>query len=360
MRSKRDKASRKAQDPFPVIAPRQEQPTKSSSNPSLECNVAGTAATARLPPRSRYGCWTCRNRKVKCDEARPKCTPCTRLGHTCDYSPRLSFKDDTPRVLEKMRPYTHPSSWSLPKRKYGNHEPVEDLLPPFSMLTCDEDRERKAEHKVPGTYHIIVNPASFGSLEQYADSQDGTGSSPGAISRHTDWRSPASTPNLRQDIFEGPDTLILGNFDENGCNSSSPSLASHSSSTNCIHSAQPCRRSTEMSPLLDTVWEDGEEHHIRLFYKTFVRNQLNQVHRDSLGTSAHSRTPTIPEVLEEQAPNYIPVGSAFTVHILESTNSGWRHGLFPNSHKYIWDSQILSQATPSAVTMSTSDVHGLH
>lgn len=28
--------------------------------------------------------------------------PCSRLGHTCDYNPRLSFKDDTPRVVEKI------------------------------------------------------------------------------------------------------------------------------------------------------------------------------------------------------------------------------------------------------------------
>ena len=62
----------------------------------------------------------------RCDEARPECTvrqtcpnffggeyielrcltisvqPCSRLGHPCDYNPRLSFKDDTPRVIEKM------------------------------------------------------------------------------------------------------------------------------------------------------------------------------------------------------------------------------------------------------------------
>lgn len=206
-----------------------------------------------------------------------------------------------------MRPFTHVSSWPLPRRKYDNYEPVEDLLPPFSMLTCDEERERKAEHKVPGTYHIIVNPASFSSLEQYADSHDGTGSSPGAIFRHTDWQNPVSTPNLRQDIFEDPETLILGNFDENGCSSSSPSLTSNSSSMNHIHSAQPCSRPEEMSPLLDPVWEDGEEHRISLFYKGFVRSQLNQVHLDSLGTSAQSRTPTIPKVLDEQAPNYIPL-----------------------------------------------------
>ena len=45
---------------------------------------------ARLPPRSRTGCWTCRTRKVKCDEGRPVCGQCSRLEHNCDYSLRLS------------------------------------------------------------------------------------------------------------------------------------------------------------------------------------------------------------------------------------------------------------------------------
>lgn len=57
---------------------------------------------------------------VKCDEARPTCgvrpvllphgtemetdshQQCARLGHQCDYSPRLSFRDDTQRIMERM------------------------------------------------------------------------------------------------------------------------------------------------------------------------------------------------------------------------------------------------------------------
>jgi hypothetical protein len=27
---------------------------------------------------------------------------CTRLGHTCDYRPRLAFRDDTPRIMGRM------------------------------------------------------------------------------------------------------------------------------------------------------------------------------------------------------------------------------------------------------------------
>ncbi|KAI1411331.1 hypothetical protein F5Y13DRAFT_165469 [Hypoxylon sp. FL1857] len=34
--------------------------------------------------RSRTGCWTCRIRKVKCDEARPICRRCSSTGRGCD------------------------------------------------------------------------------------------------------------------------------------------------------------------------------------------------------------------------------------------------------------------------------------
>ena len=44
-----------------------------------------------------------------------------------------------------------------------------DILPPFSSLTNDEDRERKAELKPVGTYIVVVNPASFVNLEEYRD-----------------------------------------------------------------------------------------------------------------------------------------------------------------------------------------------
>ncbi|KAH8665225.1 fungal-specific transcription factor domain-containing protein [Tricladium varicosporioides] len=41
--------------------------------------------------RSRTGCWPCKTRKVKCDEARPVCVNCQRQGETCDYSIRLNW-----------------------------------------------------------------------------------------------------------------------------------------------------------------------------------------------------------------------------------------------------------------------------
>jgi len=48
---------------------------------------------------------------------------------------------------------------------------VEDSLPPFAALTTDEEREKKAELRNPGTYHVVVNPRSFVSLSEYVSSK---------------------------------------------------------------------------------------------------------------------------------------------------------------------------------------------
>ncbi|KAH0524339.1 hypothetical protein TsFJ059_006867 [Trichoderma semiorbis] len=49
----------------------------------------------RAITRSRTGCWTCRNRHTKCDEEKPACRSCTRLGlHCAGYAIRLIFLND--------------------------------------------------------------------------------------------------------------------------------------------------------------------------------------------------------------------------------------------------------------------------
>jgi Fungal Zn(2)-Cys(6) binuclear cluster domain len=41
--------------------------------------------------RSRFGCWPCKARKVKCGEEKPVCKNCERQGETCDYKVRLNW-----------------------------------------------------------------------------------------------------------------------------------------------------------------------------------------------------------------------------------------------------------------------------
>lgn len=45
--------------------------------------------------RTFTGCWTCRSRKVKCDEKKPICLACLRMGLACaGYEPKLVWVED--------------------------------------------------------------------------------------------------------------------------------------------------------------------------------------------------------------------------------------------------------------------------
>lgn len=190
---RRGDSSRKQPLRLPIIAPKDDHSSSASSSRSGHLGPIGPAVPprARLPPRSRTGCWTCRTRKVKCDEGRPICGQCTRLGHHCDYSPRLAFRDDTPRVLERMQDVTIVASsvWDCQYKsclistvhadlfsatspsvtEVSTGSTGADDLPPFASLTTDEEREKKAERSSPGTYNVVVNQESFQHLPEYND-----------------------------------------------------------------------------------------------------------------------------------------------------------------------------------------------
>ncbi|KAF5598647.1 Component of the argr regulatory complex [Fusarium pseudocircinatum] len=69
---------------------------------------AAAAADAPAPPqkpkkntKTFSGCWTCRVRKVKCDEAKPHCLQCRRKGTQCEgYGVRLQWVNDNDNDAE--------------------------------------------------------------------------------------------------------------------------------------------------------------------------------------------------------------------------------------------------------------------
>ncbi|KAL8703605.1 MAG: hypothetical protein Q9201_003204, partial [Fulgogasparrea decipioides] len=235
MQGSQSKFARPDRAHLSAIAPRKRKASPSSDsslNSSLHSKSVPGVSRTRLPPRSRFGCWTCRTRKVKCDEARPKCSPCTRLGHRCDYNPRLSFKDDTPRVVEKMRHLTgQPKGvWDLEllSRLYDSQiarPSRHDYLPPFSRLTNDEDRERKAEFRRPGSYNVIVTPSSLNGLDEYKanDGDDQTPVTAGSKASKTSLTS-FSAADLENNIitFDDPDIVMLRVFEDNTKKTTSP------------------------------------------------------------------------------------------------------------------------------------------
>ncbi|KAL8904698.1 MAG: hypothetical protein Q9207_003091 [Kuettlingeria erythrocarpa] len=322
---------RPSREHLPAIAPRKRKASPasdSSVNTSLTSkSVAGLSRT-RLPPRSRFGCWTCRTRKVKCDEARPRCSPCTRLGHRCDYNPRLSFKDDTPRVVEKMQHLTGQSKsvWDqLLSRLYDSQigkYPKQDFLPPFSTLNNDEDRERKAEFRAPGSYNVIVTPSSLAQLDEYKENQVGEKDPDTAGNKVS---NPLSTevPTLALEAnvitLNDPDTVMLRVFEDSSKRLSSPaSPASHfglsSASTLTSASSGFCLQRTNMFllpsqtssppppplPTFEIKPQDPRDWPLIHHYRYILSRHLFHVHR---GTS----TPSLAQ------------GAVFTQELFERT-----------------------------------------
>ncbi|KAK2616850.1 hypothetical protein QQS21_000228 [Conoideocrella luteorostrata] len=67
--------------------------SESHNNPSSidDQTVETPAGSSRQPLsrrghfKSRLGCFHCKRRRIKCNELRPSCSPCRRLGLTCNY-----------------------------------------------------------------------------------------------------------------------------------------------------------------------------------------------------------------------------------------------------------------------------------
>jgi hypothetical protein len=65
------------------------------------------------PKRVRTGCWTCRDRHLKCDEGTPICGKCMKSSRECRYGIRLTWQ--TPEQLDKIQKIwfmEKPSDWN--------------------------------------------------------------------------------------------------------------------------------------------------------------------------------------------------------------------------------------------------------
>ena len=62
-------------------------PPSGDDSSSKALAIVGSNKPARRGHfKSRLGCLNCKRRRVKCNEQRPTCSPCQRLGLTCDYA----------------------------------------------------------------------------------------------------------------------------------------------------------------------------------------------------------------------------------------------------------------------------------
>ncbi|BAE57264.1 unnamed protein product [Aspergillus oryzae RIB40] len=93
-----------------------------------------------------------------------------------------------------------------PSADYG----LPDLLPSFATLTSDEERERKAQSSIPGTYTVIVMPESFSYLPGHADERSGEQSRSSTSSPLVD-SGQSSQRNDNPEVND-PNVVILKTF----------------------------------------------------------------------------------------------------------------------------------------------------
>jgi hypothetical protein len=248
--------------------PQSSSPTKSQSSGSN--SDVDSAMGERRPctrqskPRSRNGCWTCRQRKVKCDETRPKCGSCLRLSKDCEWGQRWKFDDLSIRTRRRHKhvsiagsPSWDDNSQQLVsvRQLYPRRQP---LLPPFAQLSNEDEREKKALTQSPGTYNVILTPYSFRSLPEY-----------GGLIRRYRRASGAFNCFSQNDSSEDPNLIFLSEFED------TPyfmALPDRKSSINTLGSQSSCPSSPTLpdSPDDDAVNVDFVMTH----YQGFITKRM--------------------------------------------------------------------------------------
>ncbi|KAJ5719887.1 C6 transcription factor [Penicillium malachiteum] len=59
--------------------------------------------TRRSHRKSRHGCKKCKDRRIKCDELKPKCSRCSTLGLACHYSSKIASSSAPPTIPPQVR-----------------------------------------------------------------------------------------------------------------------------------------------------------------------------------------------------------------------------------------------------------------
>lgn len=195
-----------------------------------------------------------------------------------------------------------------------------DSMPPFSMLTSDEERERKAESSSPGTYHVIVNPDSFSGLPEYADeSADDLNISSLSLGRgsETSSRIGNSRRGERESSIEtgDPNVVILSRFEDSTHRSPSSQwkksrLSPASDITAASSQAIPAQFPVDEKgprPLDRMVSQGGQDERLLSHFRDVVWRQLIQ--GQSTRDSSPISSPIFPNVyiFEEVASTFRPV-----------------------------------------------------
>ncbi|THW84839.1 hypothetical protein D6D15_08531, partial [Aureobasidium pullulans] len=126
---------------------------------SVHQKVATGQRDVRL--RSLDGCQTCRRRRVKCDESKPRCNGCIRLNHSCSWTRTWKFKDHTSLVAGGYRVSAGPQNCDQYRPTSTGIMASLQWLPVWNACPADADMDHDLE--VP--LHRIQRPQKLRSRE---------------------------------------------------------------------------------------------------------------------------------------------------------------------------------------------------
>ncbi|KAJ5748069.1 uncharacterized protein N7511_009765 [Penicillium nucicola] len=333
MQNRRSKVSGKPPLRLPIIAPKEDL-FADAFNKAEKSLIA--PPRIRLPPRSRTGCCPLILELLVCRVERSNVmkdtrNQCTRLGHTCDYRPRLAFRDDTPRIMGRMADVktdghvvwdlTSPNSMDERTEYFS----LGDSLPPFSRLTSDEEREKKAEAFSPGTYHVVMTPDSFSSLPESSVANSPTSAAKSECSGRSDDPNVVilktfedvtrRSPNGKMSRIS-PTSEISDPFCALSLSPIMPSLPSPSvklENMTYLNLDQQSQDSTLFSHFRHVVWRQLFPHDHRL--------------DDSYGSDSHFMTLSV-DFLEQEATHFPPLSHAMmAISALSLSHSGTGHNV---------------------------------
>ncbi|KAB8302001.1 hypothetical protein EYC80_005454 [Monilinia laxa] len=209
-------------------------------------------------------------------------------GGCCDWQPRTQFKNETPKVIGRMKKVssTESSVWNSsfsPTSAESNQQGEDDTLPPFVELETDEQREKKASYHKPGTYNVIANPSSFHPLPEYQIR--------GLNSTNLDTNRPSP---FKQHSSIGPDNIILPKFEEFSEKNGRSGHQTHSRTISLQSAVSTSGRSTSS---MEKVASDARDAHLLEHYRNVLAQQICWLTDKEPG----------PDLFERYAENYLPL-----------------------------------------------------
>lgn len=219
------------------------------------------------------------------------------------------------------------SVWDRDREVVDRQDFNADNLPPFDSLTCDEDRELKAQKSPPGTYYVVLPADCF--VEHYL--QRTIGREFDNLNLHDHGSSGFSVGGEAfQPAEDDPHVVIIKVFKDDTFSNKNWAMSSGSRSRNTssastsglpLSSTLSTRMHIESwaeSPLM-TIYRPGPDQvELIRHYKIALHPKFRQLYQDSFGSPEEAVTLTLIDFIEDKAAAFPPVSEkiAFCISTL--------------------------------------------